>query len=112
MKKVSEHFYSSVVDINEVIVELDGLDLNRSEKKELAELAHLNLHTAIIDAVLSQLTDTDKKIFLELLAGDEHEKIWKHLNEKVEKIEEKITMAGDQVKKELREDINILRKTT
>lgn len=112
MKKTKNHFYSSVVDINEVIVELDGLDLNRSEKKELAELAHLNLHTAIVDAVLSELSSVDKKIFLELLAGDEHEKIWQTLNEKVEKIEEKITMAGNQVKKELREDIKNIEKTS
>ena len=112
MKKTKNHFYSSVVDINEVIVELDALDLNRSEKKKLAELAHLNLHTAIVDAVLSQLTDSDKKIFLELLAGDEHDKIWQQLNEKVEKIEDKITAAGEQVKKELRQDIRAIRKTT
>ncbi len=118
MKKTSKqiysenkHFYSSVVDVNEVIVDLDALVLTRNEKKELVELAHLNLHTAIVDAVLSELTDDDKKIFLGLLARDEHEKIWQTLNEKVEKIEDKITATGDQVKKELREDIKKINKT-
>ena len=38
--------------------------------------------------------------------------IWQQLNEKVEKIEDKITAAGEQVKKELRQDIRAIRKTT
>lgn len=109
MTKKAGHFYSNIVSVEEVVSDLDLLNLTRGEKKELADLAHLNLHTAIVDAVLSELTDSDKKIFLELLARDEHEKIWKHLNEKVEEIEEKITTAGDQVKKELRGDIKSIK---
>ena len=112
MKKPTKHFYTTIVNVDEVIAGLDVLDLSNAEKKELTDLAHLNLHTAIIDAVLSELTDADKKIFLELLVRDEHEKIWKHLNEKVENIEDKITTAGEQVKKELRQDIKKTKKTT
>ena len=105
MKKTKDHFYSRVIGVDEVIVDLDNLNLTSTEKKELSDLAHLNLHTVIVDAVLSELSSADKKIFLELLARDEHEKIWQHLNEKVENIEDKITTAGEQVKKELRQDI-------
>src|SRR3990167_7193576 len=105
MKKPTKHFYTTIVNVEEVVNDLDLLNLTKDEKKELAGLAHLNLHTAIVDAVLSELSSADKKIFLELLERDEHEKIWKHLNEKVENIEDKITAAGEQVKKELRQDI-------
>jgi hypothetical protein len=109
MKK-TKHFYGDIVSVDEIIVDLDAMDLTGDQKKELVQLAHMNLHTAIVDAVLSELAEGDKKIFLELLARDEHEKIWNHLNEKVEKIEDKITDAGEQVKKELREDIKKVRK--
>lgn len=99
------------MSVDEIIVDLDGLDLRSHEKKELAKLAHMNLHTAIVDAVLSELTESDKKVFLEHLASEENEKIWVHLNEKVEKIEEKIITAAEQMKRELKADIKKVRKS-
>ena len=45
------------------------------------------------------------KRFLELMAEGRDEKIWEHLNAKVEKIEDKIVIAAKQIKQEMREDI-------
>ncbi len=108
--KTIKHFYSPLIDFDELVEDIENLDLSQKEKAELAELAHLNLHSTILDAVLSELTETDKKNFLELLARGQHDQIWKTLNTKVEGIEDKITNAGKQVKKELREDIKKVRK--
>jgi len=43
--------------------------------------------------------------FLELVAEGKDKKIWEHLNDKVEKIEDKITVAAKQIKREMKEDI-------
>lgn len=107
MKK--KYFYSHLVSIEILGDELEGLDLNPTEKTELMELADKNIHREVMDAILSQLEGEDKKKFLELLVADEHGKIWNHLNEKTKDIEKKIKQAADQIRKELTEDIKKLK---
>lgn len=105
MSKRQKHFYSELVNFDDLFAELDLLDVTDSEKNDLADIARINLHQAIIDRILSELTDTDKKKFLELIAYGQDDKIWDHLHTKVKKIEEKISDSASQLKKELKEDI-------
>ena len=105
MKKLQRHFYSHLVDLDSLESDLDLLTLSKSEKDELLELAHVHVHQTVMDAILNELNDADKKRFLELMAEGRDEKIWEHLNDKVEKIEDKITIAAQSIKKEMREDI-------
>lgn len=106
MKK--KYFYSHLVNIKILSIELDGLSLSSSEKEELLELAHKNIHHEVMDAILSQLDGEDRKKFLELLVEDKHEKIWEHLDDKTNNIEKKIKQAADQIRKELTEDVRKL----
>lgn len=105
-----KYFYSHLVDINSIAGELEGLQITESEKEELLDIAHIHLHQTIIDAILQELTESDKKKFLELVAHGEDDKVWNHLNEKVEKIEDKITKAAKQTKIELKKDIEKIRE--
>ncbi len=107
---MKKHFYSDLVSLDTVLVELATLNLTSEEKKEIEELAHAHLHEVILDAILSELSVRDKKIFLANLEYDTHEKIWKHLNEKVENVEGKIKNAADRLKAELREDVKQVKK--
>jgi len=107
---LNNYFYSHLIDLDSLFSELDVLDLTAEQKKELKNLAREHVHQTVIDTILSQLSETDKKRFLELVALGESEKIWKHLNEKAEKIEDKITTAADQIKNELKEDIVKVKK--
>lgn len=100
-----KHFYSDIVTLDSVVDDLSALDLSRDEKKELEQIAHDHLHETILDAILSELSERDKKIFLANLTYDTHDKVWKHLNEKVDNIEEKIKIAADKLKDELRADV-------
>jgi gas vesicle protein len=102
---MKKHFYSDVVTLDTVIGEMAELDLSPEEKKELEEIAHDHLHETILDAILSELSARDKKIFLANIEYDTHEKVWKHLNEKVENVEDKIKAAAEKLKSELRDDI-------
>lgn len=100
-----KEFYSHIVEIDSLIIELDKMDLSPDEKMHLAKLIDSNIHHTVLDAVLSELSEEDKRIFLKHLHDGNHEKVWKHLNSKVDKIEEKIKKAAEELKVELHKDI-------
>ncbi|MEK7558730.1 MAG: hypothetical protein AAB521_00320 [Patescibacteria group bacterium] len=108
MKK--KYFYSHLVNIKILIIELDSLSLSSSEKEELIELAHKNIHHEVMDTIASDLENEDKKKFLELVEEGEHEKVWLHIKEKTKNVEEKIKQAVDQIRKELIEDIKKIKE--
>lgn len=108
---MGRYFYSHLTDTDSLTADLAELDLTVGQKKELMEIAHVHTHQAVVDAILSELSEDDKKKFLELLARGSDDEIWKHLNDKVEKIEDKITDVAKQVKRELREDIVKVKKS-
>ncbi len=102
---MKKHFYSDLVTLDTVVEEMATLDLSIRERKELEEFARFHLHETILDAILSELSERDKKIFLANLEYDTHDKVWRHLHEKVENVEDKIRDAAEKLKKELREDV-------
>lgn len=99
------HFYSHIVETSSISLVLADMDLTQEERKHLIDLAQDNLHHAILDVVLSELSDKDKQEFLRLLAHDEHDQIWKLLTKSVDNIEEKIKSTAAELKKELHKDI-------
>lgn len=100
-----KYFYSHLIEIESVITELDKLDLSTEQKFHLTSLIDSSLHHSILDAILSELSPQDKKVFLNRLKEDDHSKIWEFLNEKVDFVEEKIKKSADDLKKELHEDL-------
>lgn len=100
-----KYFYSHLIEIESVVTELDKLDLSAEQKAHLADLVDSSLHHTILDAVLSKLTPSDKKVFLNHLKEDDHAKIWQFLNGKVDKIEEKIKQIADDLKSQLQKDL-------
>ncbi len=98
-------FYSHLIQIDELVAELDKVELSDSEKVYLARLIDSNLHHAILDEVLSNLSEQDKIIFMEHLSRGDHDKIWQLLNSKASGIEEKIKKAAEEIKAELKKDI-------
>lgn len=82
--------------------------MTEGERLHLIALVESNLHHAVLDVVLSALSENDKKEFLLHLHLDNHNEIWKLLKEKPENIEEKIIKAAEDLKKELHHDIKDL----
>ena|SRR3989344_4916769 len=103
MKK--KYFYAHIVDTSTLSLELAEMDMSSKERMHLLSLIDSNIHHAVLDLILSELSPEDKKTFLMHLASDEHDKVWKLLNEKVENVEEKIKKTADELKKELHKDI-------
>lgn len=104
-KRIKKYFYSDIVTIDTLVNEMADLKLTFDEVTELSAIAHEHLHETILDAILSELTERDKKIFLANLEYDTHDRVWKHLNAKVENVEGKIRQAAERLKQELRGDI-------
>ena len=98
MKKDFRHGSSNVGSLS---VFLDELDLTKEEKSHLLELASDSLHHAILDTILTHLSKKEKDVFLHNLVTNDHDRIWKHLRDNIEGIEEKIKKTAQQVKSEL-----------
>ncbi len=102
---MNKRFYSHIIEIESVLVELDAIDLTEKQRVHLASLIDSSIHHTVLDVILSQLSDEDKKIFIDYLSRNDHEKIWEHLNEKVDNIEEKIKDAAEELKEQIKKDI-------
>lgn len=106
-----KHFYSHLIEFEPLVFELDNLNLSKNEKLHLAHLVDSNLHHNVLDAVLSELGENDKRLFLEHLALGDHFKIWEFLKNKVDNIEAKIKKVAEELKEELHKDINISKRS-
>ncbi len=107
MKK--KYFYTHIVDTSTLSLELGNMDLTPAERTHLIALIDSNIHHEVLDLILSELNPADKKTFLSHLASENHDKVWKFLNEKVDNIEEKIKKTAEDLKKELHKDIKEVR---
>lgn len=103
-------FYSHVIDTSSLSLALGDMELDAEERKHLVELAQDNLHHAILDVVLSELSPKDKQKFLLLLSEDDQEKIWNLLTERVDHVEDKIKKTAEELKRELHKDIEESKK--
>lgn len=106
---MKKHFYSHLIDTESIYLSLYILDLNEKERQELMKIVESSVHHVIIDTIMSELSEEDKKIFLTHLASEKHDKLWKLLQEKTKNIEEKIKQAVFELKRELHKDIRSLK---
>lgn len=102
---MKHHFYSHLVEIDTVVTELDVLDLNAEEKHELVKIMETTIHHVVLNTVMAELSEEDKKQCLEHLAGNNHSELWKMLTEKVPEVHDKIKKSVHKVKREMSEDI-------
>jgi len=98
-------FYSHLVETSNISLELAEMNMSSDERLHLVSLVEANIHSVVVDKVLSELSEEDKKIFLKNLVSENHEKTWEHLRNKAGKIEDKIKKTIEEFKKELLQDI-------
>lgn len=102
---MSKHFFSHLVEVDTLHLELENHNLEVEEREELKKLIDESIYHTVLEAILSELSEDDKKIFLSHLVDDDHGKIWEFVNNKVENIEDKILKASEDIKKKLHSDI-------
>ncbi|HXS15437.1 MAG TPA: hypothetical protein VN711_04870 [Candidatus Saccharimonadales bacterium] len=101
-----KYFYSHLIETDSLVVALSELGLSEEEKAHLLGIIESSLHHAILDAILSELSEKDKALFLEQLSKDDNEKIWEFLSSKIDGIEDKIKKTAKILKEELHKDIS------
>lgn len=107
---IKKQFYSHLVDVEVLYQELDSLDLSENEKEELKHHVHGSIHYTVLDVVMSELPEDQKKSFLHHVINSDHEKVWEHLKEVTQDIEEKIKAATGGIVRGFLEDIQKTRK--
>ncbi|MBI4035467.1 hypothetical protein HY383_00825 [Candidatus Daviesbacteria bacterium] len=100
-----KYFYTHLIESESIIIELDKLSLPPEQKKHLAHLVDSNIHHTILDAIFSELSDSDKRVFVQHLSQDDHQQTWKFLSDKINNIEDKIKKVAEDLKSELHTDI-------
>jgi len=108
---MNKQFYSHLVDITIIQIKLNDLGLTPHEHKELMTLVHTIIHHGVIDDILSELREDDKRIFLKNLARDHHDSILTHLQDVIENIEEKIKKTSSTILEELQRDLNEIKNS-
>jgi transposase len=101
----SKHFYSHLVELSDITIDLGDLEITPEERLHLISLLEANIHNTVINTVLSQLRESEKRIFLTNLVKNDHKEIWKHLVLNSKDIEEKIKAEVKKLIKEMKIDI-------
>lgn len=104
------HFYTHIIETETISIELNSLNLKTAEKEHLERLVESQIHHAVVDTVLTQLPEDDKKTFLEHMHTKNYDKVWKLLHAKIEDAEEKIKKAAMDITTELLKDIKEIKK--
>lgn len=107
---MKKQFYNHIVSVDTLIVEIDKLGLSEEQKIHLVSLIDSTLYHTILDAILSELSPEDKKVFIQYLAQENHEEVWRFLNQKVEHIETKVKLAADELIEKMHKDIKEAKK--
>lgn len=101
-----KYFFSEYIVIESLLEQLHDMDLSEEERHHLASLIDSSLHHAILDEVLSNLSEGDKKLFLKMLDEDqEGEKLKGFLESRIDNIEEKVKKVSDDLVEEMHKDI-------
>lgn len=100
-----KHFYAHLIETTDIVLELGELDLTPKERVHLLSLIEANIHSSVINTVLSTLDEENKKIFLSNLMVSDHTKTLSHLKQNTKNIEDKIQKTIIIVKNELLEDL-------
>lgn len=107
------HFYSKFIVFEKIVEAMEGLELSQKERKHLADLMDSSLRHAILDEILSNLEEEDKKVFLKMVHEEpESEKLLHFLEQKIDKVEEKIRKVSDDLVDQMHKDIKEAKKRT
>ena len=106
---MSKVWYDHLIILEEVEVELDKLEMDRDERREMEHLIEEMIHHRVMDRVLTHLPRKHHEEFLSRFTKTPHDPALIHyLDEKIEASVEK--HVKDEMSKLKREIFNDLRK--
>lgn len=103
---MTKHFYTHLIEIDTIEARLRELPIEDHERHELILIVHETIHHVVIDTVMSELSEDDKRILLNHIHAEDHPSIWTLLKEKIENVEDKIKAAVTRHTSDLHRDID------
>ena len=100
-----QFFYSHLVETTEIELKISQMTLSKDEKTHLSSLLEANIHSTVVNTVLSELSEDDKKKFLQNLVSDNHQETLEHLKTKIVNLEDKIKKSIGELREELLKDL-------
>lgn len=100
------YFYAHIVNPDDLAKEIEVLDVSAEDRAHLFMVVQSTLHHRVIDALLEELHDDHKHIFLTHIVEENHEGVWRVLNEHVDGAEDKIRQTYEWLRAELMADIH------
>lgn len=97
-------FYSHIIEVHHVSLEIDDTEMSEKEKKHLNRLFESSVHTSVMDHILLSLPEEEHERFVKRVHEDNHEGIWEVLGA-VSNIEQIIKTAAHAVRNEFLKDI-------
>lgn len=104
MRKI-HHFYTHLVEVEEIYLEIEKLEITKGNKKYLSTLVESSVHHTIVNAVLSELPNDQKKLVINHLLKKNHHGVWKVIGPKKDLVENKIKKTFKELKNEILKDI-------
>ncbi len=102
---MKKNFFDHLIEVDTLHIHIEEMEMESHEKDDIKRIINDSLYHAILDAILSELSEEDKRTFLSHVVEDDHDKIWGLLNDKIENVEDKIKNAAETIKKELHEEM-------
>ena len=92
-----------------IIIEINSLDVENYEREKLLKMADELAENRFLNAVLDNLKEQDKEIFLDYLNGGTPELVAEFLHQRIEGIEEVLKEHGKALEYEILEDIKSIK---
>ncbi|MCL5411736.1 MAG: hypothetical protein M1150_03280 [Patescibacteria group bacterium] len=103
------NLYQRFVQAQMIQNELELLDLEEEECRQLWQVLENTYNSRIIDAIMEELAEEDKVIFLEKITKTNEVEVVEFLRLKVNNIEDKIDLVVTKLTDQVLDDIRELR---
>lgn len=107
---MKKHFYSHLISEKDIHEKLEVLDITTAEKNHLFVIIESSLHHVVVDAVLSELSEDKKHVFLSHVVAENNDGVWGVLRTSIQDPEKKILSAVEKLQQELIADIQEVSK--
>lgn len=106
---MKKQFYSHLINIERFEKRIERFDLYENERHEIITIFHETIHHTVVNIILTELDEENKKTFFKRVQQDDHSYLWDDLSKKISKLEEKIKEAKNSIEEEIIKEIDNLK---
>lgn len=105
---MKKHFYSHLVDPEDIRNELKVLEISDDEAEDLHLVIESTIHHAVVDMIMKELPESHKHLFLAHIQDDNHDDVIALITEHISDHEKRIRDLVERLRGEYKSDIQEL----